>query len=136
MDHTSGMRSVSDSHKIQGQSLPEIRRLWKQCALDLDSNPEIREIARGALRDGNLLNAFVLYCCMQPEDVRLRIAKFGLAALEHLKDLDEPVDLTKMSVEAFGVILGNPDQGEDQSTRTRKGKSTSPDERKRQKRIG
>lgn len=99
---TSTMRTVSEKSKLNGLSLPEIKKAWRQAALDLGSDPEITEAARGALREGNLLNAFTIWCCLQSPAQRKEIAKFGLRALEWLKERNEAVDLRGFSVETFG----------------------------------
>lgn len=99
-------RTVSDSDKLQGNSLPEIRDAWEQAAIDLKREPEIRDAARGALRPGNLLNAFALWCLSRPEEERKRIAAWGLRALERLKDLPDPADLRRMAPEEFAALGG------------------------------
>lgn len=107
-------RSVSDEAKIQALALPEIRQAWKQAALDLQYDPEARDAARGAVRDGNLLVAWVLWCLSRPEAEQRRIAAWGLRALERLKDSDEQIDLRKISREDFGSLGGvidGPDEG-------------------------
>ncbi len=100
-------RTLSDEYKLQGNSLPEIRRAWEQAVLDLKD--EVRDVA-GSLRPGNLLNAFVLHCLIQSPQARLEIARFGLRAFEFLKDRDQPVDLTRTSPEDFRAMAGLLDQ--------------------------
>ena len=67
MNRSRDLRPVSDTYKLQAQSLPEIKQLWKQVSLDLSES--VRDVLDGgALRDGNLLNAFVIWCCLQPPE--------------------------------------------------------------------
>lgn len=103
-------RGVSDGDKLQGNSLPEIRDAWEQATIDFKRDPEIRDAARGALRPGNLLNAFALWCLSRPEPERRAIAAWGLRALERLKDSPSPIDLRKLPREDFGSLGGNPDK--------------------------
>ena len=84
--------------------MPEIKQIWKQVSLDLSES--VRDVLDGGtLRDGNLLNAFVIWCCLQPEAERLRIAKFGLKGLEMLKSRDSELDLRKLTLAEFGKMI-------------------------------
>jgi hypothetical protein len=98
-------RAVTDRDKIQGQSLPEIRKAWKQTTLDLSDDPDIREAARGTLRDGDLLCAFTIWCVLQPPEERKKIAEFGLRVLKFLKDSDKPVPLQGRTIEGFRRLM-------------------------------
>ena len=135
MCQITGMRTVSDDHKLQAQSLPEILHLWERITADL--KPEVRAEANGALRKGNLLNAFVIWCCLQDRAKLLAIAKTGLRTLEHLKSLDESIDLMDISLEDFGGGMEIADKlhGEGSPTqRTRTAAGRNPDARTRKKR--
>lgn len=101
-------RTPNDKSKIQGNSLPEVVRAWKQCALDLADDSDILSATRGALRDGNLLNAFLLYCLGLEPDERKEAALRGLRTLEHLKLRDEPLDLKRFApreIRALGAVF-------------------------------
>lgn len=122
MTETSDMsRKVSEEDKLQGNSLPEIRRAWEQATIDLKD--EVRDLVR-SLRPGNLLNAMVLWCLTQPPERRIEIARWGLRAFEGLKARDEPINLTKTSREDFGKMLGIPDEGIEQKPSGSQGQST------------
>lgn len=113
-------RSISDADKIQGNSLPEIRDCWQQASLDLSREPEIREAAGGALRPGNLLNAFALWCLSRPDEERKRIAVWGLRALERIKQSDQVLDLRRMGREDFEALGGISDPAPADSAKARK----------------
>jgi hypothetical protein len=83
-------RTPTEKAKIQANSLPEIRKAWWQATVDLSDDAECQRID-GTLRDGNLLNAFVLWCLMRPRAERDRIAREGLRAFDFLRQRDEPI---------------------------------------------
>jgi hypothetical protein len=128
-------RTVSENSKIRGNSLPEIHQAWKQLTLDLAGDYEVQLAARGSLREGNLLNAMVLWCLSRGDEERRELAIWGLKALETLKDRDEPLDLRRLSAEDFGSLGGIPDQrGAGESNGRRGGEPAPP--RRRSKRTG
>jgi len=103
-------RALDEGLKLQAITLPEVRQAWKQDSLDLAMDADVREATRGgALRDGNLLNAWALWVMSRPEEERKRIAIWGLRALERLKDSSEPIDLRKISREYFGSLGADTD---------------------------
>ena len=113
MSETADMgRSTSDESgcKLQANSLREIVD-----ALDLASIT-LREAVRGIgpkLRPGNLLNAFALWCLLQPKAEKEKIAREGLNALEELKSRDDPVNLSALDWNSFRGLSENLDSRED-----------------------
>jgi len=102
--------SGEDGAKIQANGLPEIRDALDEATIALRRLPEVREAARGSLRYGNLLLAFLLDCLTRGEAERKQAAIRGLKILEHLKDSDEQIDLRGISRQDFGAMGGDLDE--------------------------
>lgn len=83
------MKKLSQDHRLQGFSLPEIIREWSRLTLDL-AEAGVEDRGR-KLKPGVLLNAVVLYYMRQMgPQMRLDIARWGLEELE--RSLVEPGD--------------------------------------------
>ena len=116
--------SGEDGAKIQANGLPEIRDALDEATIALRRLPEVREAARGSLRYGNLLLAFLLDCLTRGDAELRKRAIRGLKILEHLKDSDVQVDLRGFLHEDFGSPAADPDR-EDGGDATRRPRTAS-----------